>query len=236
MTKPEDLSVEAQDALIRHGYDPSIPPGQRGPDGKVDKVYDEVRYEQTVVRSRRRVCELDDIIIDGHDWRVVVDEDVELADDDEPPLDDPHFGHKCWWCGKEDAEWEVTRAATLWRQRIEAETLEVESLRRARAAHEAEVAESQRVIGAAIAEDRRLRAAGVLVDPDAPSTSPDADAYERGRAYERQLAAKGRGPAAAAAYLHLIREITDNPFVNAQWLFDFHDRADSTDAQGEGKA
>jgi hypothetical protein len=55
------LDVDQFSALVRHGYDPHLPP--RGTTGRPDEVIVGARG----IRLRNRVCVLDGIEIDGHE-------------------------------------------------------------------------------------------------------------------------------------------------------------------------
>lgn len=54
------VTPEQREALVRHGYDPDLPPrGVSGPPGTIEGAHG--------VLLRNRVCELDGVEIDGHE-------------------------------------------------------------------------------------------------------------------------------------------------------------------------
>ena len=80
-----DLTTEAWVALVRHGYDPSLPRrGVPGPPGRIDgRTIARVDGQLIHLPLRNHVCELDGVEVDGH---VVSDLDS---------------GGDCMFCGRE---------------------------------------------------------------------------------------------------------------------------------------
>jgi hypothetical protein len=64
-----DLEPEAWLALLRHGYDPILPPrGVSGPPGRIGGFrIGEHDGKPVYMPLRNRVCELDGIEVDGHE-------------------------------------------------------------------------------------------------------------------------------------------------------------------------
>lgn len=64
-----DLTTEAWVALVRHGYDPSLPPrGVAGPPRGIEgRVIAWDGGKPICLPLRNRVCELDGVEVDGHE-------------------------------------------------------------------------------------------------------------------------------------------------------------------------